>query len=524
MTINTPQLRVNNKAIQLFVNNKPILLLSGELHNSSATNLNELDQKFSHLRSLNLNSVIVPLSWELIEPQEGVFDFSLVEGIINAARKTDLKLVLLWFATWKNGKSCYVPEWVKTNTNRFPRVQINKGLNTNISSPFADEITIADAKAFASTMKFIKGYDEKHKTVLMMQLENEVGILGGPRDFSDIAEQAFNAPVPASLLTYLKENKKKLLPKVKSSWKKNGYIEKGKWEKVFGDDADEIFMAWYLANHIEKVAIAGRNQYNIPMFVNAWLKQEHCQHPGQYPSGGPISDMIDIYRAAAPHIDFTAPDIYTPKFKEVCESYTSSNNPLFIPETYFADNRSAATVFYAFAHHNAIGFGPFAIDDVQLTHPLSESYKTLNDLSTLLLNCQANNRSIGFYQQFEKDTSTAMLGDLKVHMTSNHPLSKVNIPGGGMILMLGYDEFLVVGRNYIVEFSTPDSDQVNIELLYVDQGTNKNGKWVKTKRLNGDETSHGKAIVLNQDLMICKVKTNRAIMPVYHQAEWQFPV
>jgi len=220
----------------------------------------------------------------------------------------------------------------------------------------------------------------------------------------------------------------------------------------------------------------------------------------------------------------TAPDIYTPKFKEVCESYTRSNNPLFIPETYFADNRSAATVFYAFAHHNAIGFGPFAIDDVSLTHPLSESYKTLNDLSTLLLDCQANNCSVGFYQQSEKDESTAILGDLKVHMTSLHPLSEVKIPGGGMVLMLDDDDFLVVGRNYIVEFSTPDSDQINIELLYVDQGSHENGKWVKTKRLNGDETSHGKAINLSQDLMICKVKINRSIMPVYHQVEWQFPV
>lgn len=524
MMTGRPQLRSINQTVQLFVDDRPMLLLAGELRNSSATSLSELETALCRLKALHLNCAVAPVYWELLEPQEGVFDFTLVKGIVDIARRLELKIVFLWFGTWKNGKSCYVPEWIKTNLERFPRTQIPLGVNSSILSTFGDAIGACDAEAFANLMKFMSDYDRERKTVVMTQIENEVGILGGPRDFSVLAEEAFLDSVPQTLVDYLQTNEQSLLPVLKNAWSGSGRLTEGTWSDFFGDDADEIFMAWHIAEHIEKVAIAGKKQYDIPMYVNAWLKQDHCPRPGQYPSGGPISDMLDIYRAAAPHIDFIAPDIYTPRFKETCQAYTQKNNPLFIPETYFADNRSAASAFYAFAQHDAIGISPFAIDDLAADHPIRESYELLEVLSDLVLKCQASNSCAGFYQQSETDHSISIIGDIKIHVKSKYPLSDTKIPGGGMVLALDDDEFLVVGRNYTVEFSTVESDRANIELLRVDEQRIQNRKLVMAKRLNGDETAHGQSVILPLDLSIRRIKINRSSIPIVHQAEWIFPV
>jgi len=518
-----PQLKTTNDITQLYVNKKPFLILGGELRNSSASNINEINYKFEYLNKLNLNSVIASLSWELIEPREGCFDFTLLDAMITQARKYNLKLVFLWFGVWKNAKSCYAPEWVKTDIKRYPRVQIINGNNTNIISPFHTQITLSEEKAFSKTMQYIKKLDKKHKTVLMIQVENEAGILGGPRDFSNIAEKYFSANVPAELISYLKTNKKQLLPNVLQDWGGNNFKEKGSWSEIFAHDAEEIFMAWHIASHIEKITSAGKKQYNLPMYVNAWLKQDHCPHPGQYPSGGPISDMLDIWKAAAPHIDFIAPDIYTADFKEVCASYTRKNNPLFIPETYYQDNRSAASVFLAFAQYAGIGFAPFAIDDIPLDHPLAISYKTLQECIPLLSKCQVAKQCIGFYQQEENENSTEIINNYKIRLNSILPLSKAEIPGGGMVLMLKNNEFIIIGRNYCVGFSSLNSDRTNLELLYVDAGIFDNGKFVSQKRLNGDETFHGSSVILGNHLTICKVKVNFEAGEIFHQAEWEFP-
>ena len=517
MSNKIPYLKKNGQVIQLMVDDKPLIMLAGELHNSSAANLGDVKEKFDRLVELNLNTVITPLSWELIEPLEGKYDFKLLDGIISAAKDRGLYIVFLWFGAWKNGRSSYVPTWVKTDVKRFPRVQIHKGQHTDILTPFAGDLLAVETKAFKTVMQRIKKIDKDYNVVVLMQVENEVGVLGGPRDFSEPAEKLFSDPVPTALVEYLKEHWEELLKEVRTAWESGNRAARGTWSDLFEKDADEIFMAWHLASHIEKLASVGREEYDLPMYANAWLVQEGMTHPGQYPSGGPVSRMLDIWRAAAPHIDFLSPDIYDPAFKEVCASYTRGSNPLFIPEAN-KDARSASTAFYALGTHAAMGFAPFAIDDLQPGNPLGETYAVLKEMIPMLTEYQAKGRIIGFYQQDEHDRMKVHLGNYTAHIQSRKPLSETEVPGGGILLMVAPDEYMAIGRNYNISFSTPDALDTNVELLTVDEGTIKNNKWVHHRRLNGDETMHGQAIPLWSHLTVCRARLNTKVVPIYRNS------
>ena len=507
---------------QLIVDGQPFLMLAGELHNSSSACVEDVAASFPRLAALNLNTVLAVVSWELVEPDEGRFEFDLLDGLLRVARENGLRLVLLWFGSWKNGKSCYVPGWVKSDAARFPRMQTKSGEDTDVLSAFCSELREADARAFAATMRHIREVDSDEHTVLMMQVENEVGVLGQPRDFCAAADGAFGEPVPAELIAYLGAHGDELLPEVREPWEASGFRVEGDWQEVFGESADEVFMAWHIALHLEAVAAAGRAEHDLPMYANAWLKQTGMMHPGQYPSGGPVSGMLDVWRAAAPHIDFLAPDIYVEDFKDVCASYTRGGNPLFIPEARW-DARAASTAFHAIGQHAALGFAPFAIDDVEPGHPLGDTYALLARMMPLVTQAQAEGRVAGFYQQDENDHSVFTLGGLRVHATTAHVHSESGVPGGGMILVLADDEYLAVGRNYYIEFSTPGADVPDVELISVDEGTIDDGQFVPVRRLNGDETLHGRAVGLRDRLTVCRVKINAKVLPIKFQPEWEFP-
>lgn len=317
-----PQLVKNGNVTQLYVDGKPFLIVGGELNNSTSSSLEYMKPIWKQVTDLNFNTVITPLSWELIEPKEGKFDFSLVDGLIKGARENKMRIVFLWLASWKNGMSSYMPLWVKENYKKYPRVKIQKDSTVEVLSTFSETNPQADANAFAALMKHIKQFDGTKHTVLMMQVENEVGILGDTRDRSEIANAAFNSPVPKELMDYLVKNKDMLTPGLKDVWGKSNFKASGKWEDVFGstEQCDEIFMAWNYSRYVNKVAAAGKKEYPIPMYANAWLNQECCSIPGTYPSGGPISYLIDIWHFGASSIDILAPDLYVPDYRQRCLS------------------------------------------------------------------------------------------------------------------------------------------------------------------------------------------------------------
>ncbi|MGH9621962.1 MAG: beta-galactosidase, partial [Bryobacteraceae bacterium] len=263
-----PHLEKHGTATQLIVNGKPLLMLGAEVHNSSGSSLDYMRTVWPRLAAIPLNTVFVPVYWELLEPKEGQFDFSLVDGLIHQARRNHLHIVFLWFGSWKNGLSSYPPLWVKKDTKRFPRVIEKGGKEAEILSTFGKNTLEADKTAFAALMRHIREVDGQAHTVLMMQVENEVGVLGDSRDRSPAANQAFNGAVPAKLLNYIQQHKNSLFPQFKKIWDAAGDKTSGTWSEVFGSNADEMFMAWHYGLYVNQVAAAGKAQYPVPMYAN----------------------------------------------------------------------------------------------------------------------------------------------------------------------------------------------------------------------------------------------------------------
>ena len=311
-----PFLQKKGNSTQLIVDGKPFIILGGELGNSSASTTRYMQPIWPKLKTMNLNTVLVPVYWELIESEEGQFDFSLVQDIITEARHNKLKIVFLWFGTWKNSMSSHAPAWVKLNQEKFPRSKDRSGKSQEILSSFSDQVLQADSRAFENLMRFIKNFDSDQNTVIMVQVENEIGMLPSAIDYQDVANEAFEKNVPAELINYLKQNKEKLVPEFLEVWKANGYKTSGNWEEIFGKGlhTDELFMAWYYSRFANQVAGAGKKIYPLPMFVNAALNRPNWE-PGKYPSAGPLPHIMDIWKAAGSSIDFLAPDFYNPDFK-----------------------------------------------------------------------------------------------------------------------------------------------------------------------------------------------------------------
>jgi len=370
-----PHFQKQGTATQLIVDGAPFLAVTGELRNNTATSMENMQPLWSKLVAGNLNTVLAAVHWAQMEPTEGRFEFALVDGLIQEARRNNLKLVFLWFGSWKNGLSSYVPYWVKKDFKRFPRIQTKGGKTLELLSALGGATRDADARAFRALMRHIREVDGQQHTVIMMQVENEVGVLRDSRDRSAPANQAFAGPVPAELMSYLQQHKDTLIPELKEVWAANGSKTSGTWEEVFGPGkpdsvempiqttsppmspeehdkswrqlhwpVDEFFMAWNYARFVGKVIEEGKAEYNIPMFANAWLQQPNHAWPGSYPSGGPLPQVHDIWRAGAPAADVLAPDLYLQYFDEVCERFTRNGNPLFIPET----SANASNVMSAF--------------------------------------------------------------------------------------------------------------------------------------------------------------------------------
>ncbi len=504
-----PHLEKQGSAKRLIVNGEPFLLISGELHNSTCGGFDYMRPVWNHLAGKNLNSVIASVSWELIEPEIGKFNFELVDSIIAGARKENLKLVLIWFASWKNGGSVYMPSWVKKDYEKFPRAKDENGKSLEILSTFGDASAEADAEAFAAMMHHIKEVDSVKQTVVLIQVENEIGLLdnmgktpgNARRDFSDPANASFNGQVPKELMGYIVAHKENLFPELLKVWSKNGFKTTGSWEEVFGKSefkpdkkdwqfysyyTEELFMAWNYARYVGKVAERGKKEYPLPMYVNAWLKQSTTSWPGRYPSGGPLPQVLDIWRAAAPSIDFISPDIYIDEFTWVCKEYTRSGNPLFIPETR-GGAVGAARALYVFGEFNAGCFAPFGIDNerFKVNDPLDATYDLLQNMSTIILENQGKGTMRGILVDSVSPEQEFVLGEYNIKAV----LAGGGIPrmSGCIIIQTGPQEYIAAGRGMDLFFIPKDSSMRGA-IDTVDEGFFKDGKWLSVRRLNGDET------------------------------------
>jgi beta-galactosidase GanA len=486
-----PHLEKRGAATQLIVDGQPFLMLSGELHNSSSSNLDYMKPIWPKLEATGLNTVVTPLSWELIEPAEGKFDFTLVDGLLDQARQAHQRIVFLWLASWKNGKSSYAPVWVKQDTRRFTRV-VERGNEVEILSPLCAATEEADARAFAALMHHIREVDGAQHTVVMMQVENEVGVLGDSRDRSDAANKAFAGAVPALLTAYLAAHRDSLYPDLRELWVANGQKSAGTWNEVFGEGerADEIFMAWHYARFMQSVAARGKAEYDIPMYVNTWLPSENTP-PGEYPSGGSQPRVVDVWKAAGPGLDFYSPDLYAANFEEWCQRYHRVGNPLYMPETR-GGAAGAANVFYALGEEAGLGFSPFGIDsEAGDTDPLGESYKAIAAVAPLLLEHQSAGDVHGFLLDRDHAQVDFTMNGYTLHVSLDSIFGGQAESGFGMIMANGKDGFLGVGKGFRVTFSPYPASGPGVGIGAVEEGRFEDGKWISGRRLNGDEDDQG---------------------------------
>jgi hypothetical protein len=498
----TPHLRRQGSATQLIVEGRPFLVLGGELHNSSTSSIAYMRPIWERLVALHLNTVLAALAWEQIEPSEGSFDFRLVDGLIEGARQHGLRLILLWFGSWKNGISSYAPAWVKRDYRRFPLARLQSGQAAAVLSTFAEANWQADARAFAALMQHLRAVDGAAQTVIMVQVENEVGLLGDSRDRSAAAERAFAAPAPAELLDRLQQDRDELHDDLRTRWASQGFKTAGSWEQIFGAGpaADEIFMAWHYARYVNQVAAAGKAAYDLPLYVNAWLNNSAeaqtwasgGQKPGDWPSGGPLPHTLDIWRAAAPQIDLFAPDIYFGDFETWCRQYTRRGNGLFIPEMRRGAD-GACDIFSAIGRYNALGTSPFGIDSIETLDdaPIRASYALLRQLAPLILAHQGQGTIAGFALDAAHPSVACVLGGYELLISLDGRPGPPVERGYGIIVASGPDTFVGAGHGFQVTFrpAMPGPALVGIEA--VDEGEYRDGQWAAGRRLNGDETFSG---------------------------------
>jgi len=541
-----PHLQKQGTATQLIVDGKPFLALSGELGNNSATSLENMQPVWPKLVSGNLNCVLVALSWAQLEPAEGSFDFALVDGLIQEARRNNLKVVFLWFGSWKNGLSSYAPYWVKSDYTRFPRIRVKGGRSIELLSTFGDATRDADARAFGALMRHIREVDGSRHTVVMMQVENEVGVLRDSRDRSAAANQAFDSAVPKQLMDYLEKHKDTLAPELREVWAAHGFKTAGSWEEVFGAGkpdsvdmpvqtrtpplsaeeyqtgwrqlhwpADEIFMAWNYSRYINAVVEAGKKEYTIPMFMNAWLQQPNMAWPGTYPSGGPLPQVHDVWRAGAPAADLLAPDLYLQYFDEVCTRFTRNANPLFIPET----SVTATNVLPAFGKFNAIGFSPFYIErSVGPDTELAAAYRLISQLTPAILAQQGKDSITAVRLNEGEGPATVRLGNYTLSLTDigngRVPIAP-ETPGTGQVpqsprqagpvaqaqailMAAGPNEFYfgAVGGAVRIAFAPDTPGPKTVGLGDVQQGKFVDGVWRVIRQLGGDDTGQGEILTV----------------------------
>jgi hypothetical protein len=506
-----PKLVRQHGASQILVDGKPFLIRGGELENSSASSLSYMKTVWPKVVAMHFNTVLAPVYWQLIEPREGQFDFSTLDGLIQGAREHNVRLVLLWFGSWKNSMSSYVPDWVKQDQKRFPRATKPDGSSLEILSALSSNNLAADSKAFVAVMTHLRKTDSANHTVIMVQVENEVGMIPAARDYSAAANAAFLSPVPMELTNFLASHRDSLAPALRTAWETHGSKTGANWPDTFGAGlaTDELFTAWTEGHYTGEVAARGKAVYPLPLYVNAALVRPE-KLPGQYPSGGPLPHLFDIWRAAAPAIDFLSPDLYFPNFVEWARQYALPDNPMLIPETGRVDAAEmSANALYAFGQLNSMGYSVYAPEFLKAEEEqtLGDAYDVIGQLTSLILKNQGTGRMVGirapadFSGTVDLTSQQLTLGNytFTVQFKEPAPIStgasaEPEIPGahGGLIIQIGQDEFFVAGVGMVITFGTYGERDPLAGIASIREGNFVNGVWTPGRELNGDDDNQGR--------------------------------
>jgi beta-galactosidase GanA len=522
-----PRLVTQEGRHALMVDGAPYLMLGAQAHNSS-NYVAALPKVWAAVADANANTLEIPVAWEQVEPVEGKFDFSYVDTLVQQARERNVRLVLLWFGTWKNTGPGYAPEWVKFDNARFPRMQDQEGKPIYCLSPHGTETLKADRNAFVQLMTHLKRIDGDRHTVIMVQVQNEVGTYGHARDYSPAGQKAFAGTVPASVLKLQKAPAKG--------------AASGTWQQVYGDYAEQYFHTYAIASYIEEIAKAGRAVYDLPMVVNNALRdaaEPLAPWKKNFASGGPTYDVIGIYKAAAPHIDVAGPDIYEPASHKVIatlDKFQRPDNALFVPEI----GNSTVYPRYAFAvlGRGGIGFAPFGIDyadysnfplgskatDRTMVAPFGTIFGVFRPMARQWAQWAFEGRTRGVAEGDDRAPQTIALRGWKATVSFRewqfgeaqyfkHIQDKpegTEAPNGGVaVAQIGDNEFIVVGQHVRIKFEGAGANAGKPSMYArVEEGQFDNqGRWVMERNWNGDQTDYGLNFMTRPTVLRVKLGT-----------------
>lgn len=458
----------------LMVDDAPFIMLAGEVHNSNSSSAACMEQVWNRAKELEMNTLLLPVTWELIEPQEGVFDFSLVDGLIQQARRKEGKLGFLWFGSWKNAQCYYAPEWVKADTQRFRRAQVSRGKN------------------FCRLDNF---YGMSYTSLSYLCEETKK------------ADALFAAQAPEEFVHYMKEHTSTMVPQIKAAVEAGA--ESGSWEEVFGEAAEELFSAYYIAGYVNAVAKAGKEAYPFPMTVNCWL--DKGEEPGKYPTGGPVSKVLEVWKYCAPEIDFFSADIYIKEFMDVCDEMTRRyQNPLYIPEC-ATHSYAGPRAVYCVGHYHAMCYAPFGFEDMGKEFSASQGFLFGMDTEDPALGTPQNVEEYGWYNRTlqsmmpllgskygtedlqavsseRKDQDTLLFGTFGFQVLTDMPmLSRKD--GVCLILKESEDTFYILGNGCMLTYFSQNAKKPYVEIFSCEEGFFEAGKWKAERRLNGDEVT-----------------------------------
>jgi hypothetical protein len=363
----------------------------------------------------------------------------------------------------------------------------------------------------------------------MVQVENESGLLGDSRDGSELAEQAFRQPVPRELIEFFTSSWEHLHDDIKTHnlahFNPVG-LEGGDWETVFGSgpSTDELFMAYHYALYVNQVAGAGKSQYPIPHYTNMWMNYAGDDTdngfpvivggggmPGDYPSGGAVSNVMDVWMHFAPNLDFLGPDIYLNDYDKSCAKYRHRNQPLFVPEQR-RDEYGARRMWIAYGSHAAMGVAPFGVDTVEpADNPFTKHYGLLKSVSAIVLEAQRLPKSsVGFcFDEIPNGASNNIShpvkrswGDFDITIDRCFVFGKPG-PGAGMVIHRGHGKFLLIGWGFHVSAKSSLRNATFTGILKFEEKAvddEETGRLRAVRVLNGDETRSGSfAMMPNED-------------------------
>jgi len=490
-----PRVEHKDGRFALLVDGRPYLALGGQIHNSSGWP-SELPQVWESMAALHANTLEAPVYWEQFEAREGSFDTTNVDALVEGARAHGLRLVLLWFGTWKNGNMHYVPSWVKNDAKRFPHTIRPDGEPIDVLSPVSRNTLDADKKAFSALMRHLKQIDGDKHTVIAVQVENESGNVGSIRDNSPEANRLFAGAVPADLLAAAKK-------------------QPGTWQQVFGADADETFQVYHQAKYINEIAAAGKQEFQIPLYINVWidypaaeLPQRQIEQPGiAYPSGGAVQKVVGLWRALAPALDMIGPDIYTSSsatVQQVFDAYNRPDNPLWVPETGRSDDYGKF-FFYALGK-GALGFSPFGVDrsgwNILGDEPWKRhaaNFALIGPMSREIAQLEFEGKVKTAVEEVGQTGQEIDFGEWQATVSYGYPQpdgrpapGTKDMHGAALVAQLGPDQFLVTGVDASVTFHLKGKPAwIHSQIVTAEEGVFENGVWKPVKLWNGDETDRG---------------------------------